>query len=157
MSISLSSSVVMVLAAALCALVGVLAILRGLRQRRLASGFLARAVETSAELTELHPKDIGLGAEPETLYFAVVRFALPDGEMAEAECLTGTSSAPGRRGDQVSVRYDPRHPERVSLAETDDPQAGVGGSSLAVGRGLLLLALTIGAARLLLELVVRTS
>lgn len=139
-----------------CAVLGGWALLVGVRRRRVATAFLDRARETEAELVELRAKDLSLRAEPETVYFAVVRFVLPDGEVVEAECVNGSTAAPGVVGDRVAVRYDPEESHRVSFVSGEDEAEGAGSTAFVVGRGLLALAVALPVAWAVLEIVLRT-
>lgn len=156
MSLDPAVSYLLLGSAVACAVLGAWALLAGLRRRRVATSFLDRACETDAELVELRAKDLSLRAEPVTVYFAVVRFVLPDGEVVEAETVNGSTTAPGVAGDRVAVRYDPEEPHRVSLVSGEDEAEGAGSTAFVVGRGLLALAVALPVAWAVLEIVVRT-
>ena len=90
---------------------------RGRLARRADAGFLGRSVATTAEVTDLHLIDNNSwDGERETAWYPVVRFALPDGRVVEAQTVYGADPAPTRPGRTEPVRYDPRDPTRVMLA-----------------------------------------
>ncbi len=134
-----------------------LLLLRGLRQRRIAASFRARAVETSAEVTALEAKDVSLVSNSETLYFPVVAFTAADGSEVRVECLTGMVAPPPRVGEQVTVLYDPAHPRRVELAADAQGPVSAALTSFLLARVLLVLALAMPLAWLVLVLVVWSS
>ena len=131
--------------------------LRGLRQRRLAVGFLDRAVATTAEVLEVNAKDIALGGEPDTRYYPRVRFAAADGRTVEAESMTDSALPPPHVGETVDVLYDPDRPERVDLVRRANRTDGVGRTSFLMGWLVLSVALATPMAWLVLVLVVWTS
>jgi hypothetical protein len=131
--------------------------LRGLRQRRIAVGFLDRAVATSAEVVQVEAKDVAFGGEPDTRYYPRVRFALADGRTVEAESMTDSAIPPPHVGETVDVLYDPERPERVDLVRRADRIDGVGRTSFLMGWLVLSVALATPMAWLVLVLVVWTS
>lgn len=144
-----SGAVLLVVAAVLFA--------RGVRQRRIAEGFLERAVETEAEVVGIEAKDVALGSEPDTRWFLRVRFTPTGGVPVEAETLTDAPYPPPRVGDLVSVSYDPEHPRRVDLVATEHTAEGAGRTSFLLAWLTLGVALATPAAWLVLVLVVWTS
>lgn len=116
----------------------------GTRQRRRAAGLTATAVTTRAEVIDVRPHDPNLFFSGNRVWRPVVRFALPDGRVVEAETTVGSNPVPARPGDRVEVRYDPREPRRVNLAH-GPAQPGTLGLLLTVlglamtGVGLLVL------------------
>jgi hypothetical protein len=135
-------SIVMLGAAGLALVVSVLLALRGARERRLARHFEARAVAGTAEVVEARPKDVAVAGEPATIYFHLVRLALPDGSTTTAETMAGTQPPVPRVGERVAVRYDPEHPERVVLADVDHT-SGAGATALGLARVMLGLAVSL--------------
>lgn len=129
-------SVVLLGAAGLALVFSVLLALRGVRERRLAAAFAERAVATTAEVLEARAKDVAMAGEPATIYFHLVRFALPDGEQVTAETMAGIEPPVPRVGDRVEVRYDPEHPGRVALDQAD-PLFGAGATALGLARVML--------------------
>jgi hypothetical protein len=131
--------------------------LRGLRQRRIAAGFLDRAVAATAEVVQVEAKDIAFGSEPDTRYYPRVRFVTADGRTVEAESMTDSALPPPRVGEAVDVLYDPERPERVDLVRRADRIDGVGRTSFLMGWLVLSVALATPTAWLVLVLVVWTS
>nr|WP_281386035.1 DUF3592 domain-containing protein [Nocardioides luti] len=131
--------------------------LRGLRQRRFAAGFRASAVEVLAEVLSLEAKDVSLTTNPETLYFPVVSFTTAEGRAVTAECLTGVPAPPPPVGQQVAVRYDPQHPERVEVLDDAEGPVSAALTSFLLARVLLGLAVAMPLAWLVLVFVVWTS
>jgi flagellar biogenesis protein FliO len=132
--------------------------LKGFAQRRAAEEFRGRAVETSATVVSVEAKDVSLRAEPDTRYFAVVRF-VPDGaeEPIEATTLTALPFPPPRVDEEVLVAYDPQRPGRVDVAATEATASGAGRTWFLMGSLVLLVALGVAAAWLVLVFVVWTS
>ncbi|GAB3770718.1 hypothetical protein FB382_000564 [Nocardioides ginsengisegetis] len=145
------------LAAAVVALVlGLGFVVRGFLQRRAATAFADRAVATTAVVTAVHPKDVAVAGEPLTIYFTEVRFTV-DGQEIETDTITGIEPPTPRVDDEVTVRYDPRRPRRVELADVEGEAHGAGLTSFAIARVLLALALLLPAAWGVLTLVVFTG
>jgi hypothetical protein len=131
--------------------------LRGLRQRRIAAGFLDRAVAATAEVVQVEAKDIAFGSEPDTRYYPRVRFVTADGRTVEAESMTDSALPPPRVGQAVDVLYDPERPERVDLVRRANRIDGVGRTSFLMGWLVLSVALATPTAWLVLVRVVWTS
>lgn len=140
---------------ALVVLAGLL-FLRGVRQRRVAVGFLDRGVAATAEVVEVEAKDVALAGEPDTRYYPRVRFAV-DGREVEAESMTDSALPPPHVGDTVDVVYDPERPERVDLVRRANRLDGVGRTSFLMGWLVLAVALATPTAWLVLVLVVWTA
>lgn len=97
------------------------------RRRSAAREFLAGALPAPAEVTDLRLRQPRYNREHDDGFWVpVVRFALPDGRVVEAETMTGTNPAPARVGDRVEVRYDPSDPRRVNLAAGPAQPGAVG-------------------------------
>ncbi|MGZ4448825.1 MAG: DUF3592 domain-containing protein [Nocardioides sp.] len=143
----------MLAAAVVALLLGLGFLLRGVRQRRAAATFAQHAVETTAVVTALHPKDVAVAGEPVTVYFPEVRFTV-DGEEVVADTLTGIQPPTPRVDDEVPVRYDPQRPRRVELAEAPGDAASAGLTSFAVARVLIGLAVLLPVAWGVLALIV---
>ncbi len=65
---------------------------------------------------------VGGSAGPGTgsfYYLPTVRFRTGDGQEIEAESRLGSNPPPGRPGDVVALRFDPRRPERFRLDRVD--------------------------------------
>lgn len=144
--------------AALICLLGVVLLLKGRSVRRTAAAFLDRAVPVTATVVELQAKDLGLGSEPDTRYFARVSY-LPQGASGpiEAVTLTDLPAPPPRVGEQIEVAYDPQRPDRVDVAATERSAEGAGRTWFVLGSLALLVALGVAAAWLVLVFVVWTS
>ncbi|HEU5038036.1 MAG TPA: DUF3592 domain-containing protein [Nocardioides sp.] len=147
----LGSAVVVLLVAA-----GLL--LKGRAVRRTAEEFRDRAVTTTATVVGLDAKDLSLGTEPDTRYFARVRF-LPAGasEPVEALTLTDVPPPPPRVGEDLEVAYDPEHPDRVDVVATEGQAEGAGRTWFVLAALTALVAVGIAAAWLVLVFVVWTA
>jgi hypothetical protein len=150
-------SILLLGAGLLLAVVAVVLFLRGLRQQRIAAGFLDRAVATTAEVVGIEAKDVALGGEPDTRYFPRVRFGLEGGRTVEAESLTDSALPPPRVGDTIEVLYDPQRPERVDVVRRAHRTDGAGRTSFLLGWLVLSVALATPTAWLVLVFVVWTS
>lgn len=129
---------------------------RGRRQRIAASAFTATAATTTADVTDLRLRHQRYNRQHDDGFWVpVVRFALPDGRVVEAETMTGSMPAPARVGERVEVRYHPDDPGRVNLARglaqpgnlgclTTVLAAGLVGVGLLVVAGWFLLTQVIG-------------
>ena len=101
----------------LAALTGAFFLWRGRLVRRADAGFVGRSVVTTAEVTDLRLLDNNQwDGERQRAWYPVVRFALPDGQVVEAQTVYGADPAPTRPGRTEPVRYDPEDPTRVVLA-----------------------------------------
>lgn len=145
---------VMLGAAGAALVVSILLALRGLRERRLAAEFGGRAVTTTGEVLEARPKDVALAGEPVTIYFHEVRYEVPERGTLTAETMAGTEPPIPRVGEQVELRYDPRHPERVVLDGVDHV-LGAGATALGLARVMLGLAVSLPVAWALIVLIAR--
>lgn len=144
--------IVMLGTAGAALVVSVLLALRGARERRLAADFEDRAVATTGEVLEAHPKDVAVAGEPVTIYFHEVRYEVPDRGTVTAETMAGTEPPIPRVGERVEVRYDPRNPARVVLDGTDHT-LGAGATALALSRVMLGLAVSLPVAWALIVLI----
>jgi hypothetical protein len=149
-------------AAVVLGLLALVVALRGVRQRRLAEHFGRHSVAGTAEVTAITAKDISAAGDPVSLYFPTVRFsptadagAAGSGQV-EVECFAGTPAPPPQVGDEVAIRYDPQHPERVVLDGTDHA-VGAGRTAFLLAKGLLVLAVGLPLAWGVLVLVVWSS
>ena len=133
-------------------------LLKGRSVRRAAASFRGRAVTVTATVTGLEAKDLSFGAEPDTRYFARVRF-VPDGasEPVEAQTLSDVPSPPPRVGDELEVAYDPQRPERVDVVATEESVEGAGRTWFMLAALAAVVAVGVAAAWLILVLVVWTS
>ena len=158
MKIHYVPTVLLLTSTVVIAVVGVVLLLKGRSVRRTAERFRERAVPVSATVVELQAKDLSIRAEPDTRYFALVRY-LPDGadEPVEAVTLTDLPSPPPRVGEQIDVAYDPEHPRWVDVVATERTVEGAGRTWLVLGTLVVLLALGVAAGWLVLVLVVWTS
>lgn len=132
--------------------------LKGVRVRRAAEVFRSRAVEITATVVGLEAKDISLRSDPDTRYFAMVRFTPAGaGEAIEALTLTDVPEPPPRVGDELQVAYDPEHPERVDVVATEHDVEGAGRTWNVLATLALLLALSMPVAWLILSFIVWTA
>ena len=80
--------------------------------------FLHRSVTTTAEVVGVVAVDANrMDGDFQRLWHPVVRFALADGQVVEAQAIYGSSPQPTRAGRREVVRYDPADPARVALAQ----------------------------------------
>lgn len=143
---------VMLGAAGVALVLSLLLALRGLRERRHAADFGDRAVTTTGEVLEAHPKDVALAGEPVTIYFHEVRYEVPERGTVTAETMAGTVPPIPRVGDRVELRFDPAHPERVVLDGVDHT-LGAGATALGLARVMLGLAVSLPVAWALIVLI----
>ena len=101
---SLALSVVMLGAAVLALLAGVVLAVRGLHQRREAAGFGDRSEPTTAEVLESLPKDVAMAGEPVTIYYQQLRYRAGERDV-EAQTMTGVEPPVPHVGERVEVRY----------------------------------------------------
>lgn len=144
--------VLMLGAAGVALVLSLLLAARGVRERRVAADFGDRAVATTGEVLEAHPKDVAVAGEPVTLYFHEVRYDVPDRGAVTAETMAGLVPPIPRVGDRVGLRYDPRHPERVVLDGVDHT-LGAGATALGLARVMLGLAVSLPVAWALIVLI----
>lgn len=158
MKIHYVPTVLLLSSTVLIAVVGLVLLLKGRAVRRSATSFLDRAVTVTGTVVELQAKDLSLRAEPDTRYFALVRY-LPEGhdEPVEAVTLTQVPDPPPRVGAEIEVAYDPQRPGRVDVVATERGVDGAGRTWLLLGRLVLLLALCVAAGWVFLVFIVWTS
>lgn len=75
------------------------------------------------------------GTDPGGTYSPVLRFRTAEGQDMETESDVGTSPAPAREGDQVTVIYDPQKPTLARIDSMSGRGTAIGG--LLVAGGLL--------------------
>ena len=132
-------------------------LLKGRAVRRTARSFRSRAVTVTATVVGLEAKDLSLGSEPDTRYFARVSF-VPEGtaEPVEAQTLTDVPAPPPGVGEKIEVAYDPERPSRVDVAATQDAAEGAGRTWFLLSALTALVAGGVAAAWLVLVIVVWT-
>ena len=157
MTIHVVPSILLLGTGLVLALVAAGCFLRGLRQRRIAAGFLDRAVPTTAEVVQVEAKDVSFGGEPDTRYYPRVRYVAADGRTVEAESMTDSALPPPHVGQTVDVLYDPERPERVDLVRRSNRIDGAGRTSFLMGWLVLSVALATPMAWLVLVLIVWTN
>lgn len=86
----------------------------GFRIRRTAREFWAVARRAPGVVTDLRYRSAGRDASGGT-WFPVLRFVTADGRQIDTEAMYGRSPAPARRGDEVTVLYDPDDPTQATL------------------------------------------
>ncbi|MGY4720630.1 DUF3592 domain-containing protein [Naumannella cuiyingiana] len=122
------------------AVVGAAFVLMGWSAMRRARALRRDGVRASGQVVALdvdHDWSMDRGA---SVSYPVVEFALRDGRIHRARSDVGSSPAPAREGDQVTVYYDPADPDRFTL---DGPGNAIGPLLAAVG-ALVLLGAAIG-------------
>ena len=78
------------------------------------SRFRRRATRTSGTIVA-HEPAVSRSSEGGIMYYSVVEFAMPGGEVIRARTRTASNPAAGRVGSTATVFYDPRDPYRVAL------------------------------------------
>lgn len=86
----------------------------GIRILRSARRFEAVAVRSHGTVTDLRFRSVGRQVGGGTWY-PVLRFDTADGRHIETEGLYGRSPPPAKRGDEVTVLYDPADPTKAAL------------------------------------------
>lgn len=94
--------------------VGVVLAATGSRTLRAARRFQAVAVRSHGVVTDLHYRSVGRDISSGT-WFPFLRFKTADGRQIDTEAMYGRRPAPARRGDEVTVLYDPADPTRAAL------------------------------------------
>ena len=127
--------------------VGVILASTGFRTLGAARRFRAVAVRSPGVVTDVNYRSVGRNVSSGT-WFPVLRFEAEDGRQIETEAMYGRRPAPARRGDEVTVLYDPEDPTRAAL---EGKQGGefVGVMLLVLGVLFATLGLTIGGIALL--------
>ena len=128
-------------------LVGVVLAGTGFRTLRTARRFRAVAVRSPGVVTDLNYRSVGRNISSGT-WFPVLRFEAADGRQIETQAMYGRRPAAARRGDQVTVLYDPEDPTRAAL-EGKHGGGFVGAVLLVLGILFATLGLTIGGVALL--------
>ncbi len=85
----------------------------GLRTLRTARRFRAVALRAPGVVTDLRYRSPRASASG--TWFPVLRFLTDDGRHIETEAMYGRWPAPARRGDHVTVLFDPAQPTRAAL------------------------------------------
>lgn len=116
----------------------------GVRTRRSWKRFMLSAVTTQAQVLDLRYRSSRSNTSGRSGYYVpLLRFALPDDRIVEAQTSYGTNPPPAQPGDVVPVRYDPANPTRVELA-TGLGQGGTISTFFVIfGVGFLVLGLAI--------------
>lgn len=125
--------------------VGLVFVFPGVRTIRSSGRFLSRALRAPGVVTDLRYEIVAQGTHSGGLWFPVLRFSTADGRTVDTTAMYGRVPAPARRGDAVSVLYDPDDPTRAAI---DGPIGGgglIGSIFLALGLTFTLLGLGIGA------------
>jgi len=132
--------------ALLCTGVGLLFVFLGIRTLRSSRRFRSRALRAPGVVTDVRYEVVGTDADS-GMWFPVLRFATADGRTVDTTAMYGRSPAPARRGDVVSVLYDPTDPTRAAI----DGPIGGGGliGSIFLGLGLIFALLGLGAGAVL--------
>ena len=104
----------LILVPVLFTLVGVVLASTGVRTLRAARRFQAVALRAPGVVTDLRYRSVGRNIGSGT-WFPVLRFDTADGRQIDTEAMYGRRPAPVRRGDEVTVLYDPADPTRAAL------------------------------------------
>jgi len=118
--------------------------------------FVRRSRTATAEVVDVVTVDTNLvDGALQTVWHPVVRFALPDGQVVEAQAMYGTDPAPTRPGRREVVRYDPADPTRVALAQGMSSPGRLGPLLVILGAAVLGVGLMTLMLWVLLALVLR--
>ncbi|MGC1206322.1 MAG: DUF3592 domain-containing protein [Ornithinimicrobium sp.] len=104
------------LVGAILALAGATFAFTGRTLRQSSKQFLATSVTTQAQVLDLRYRQTPSHSASRGTYHPLLRYTLPDGRIVEAEASYGSSPAPATQGQVVPVRYDPKNPTTVQLA-----------------------------------------
>lgn len=135
-----SGSVVPTLLPLAFAAFGLVFVAVGARTVVTARRFLRTAHRVPGLVTELQYRSGDSGG----LWYPVLRFTTEDGRQVDTTAMYGTSPAPARAGERVTVLYDPARPTRAALhGRVGGTLLGgvfvvLGGVFAAVGLGILL-------------------
>lgn len=102
--------------AVLFTVVGATSVVGGRGTQRRERAFRAVAVQVPGMVTGLRFHRFGpAGDGPDGAWFPVLRFTTLDGRYVDTESMYGRSPPSARRGDQVTVVYDPADPTRATI------------------------------------------
>lgn len=138
---------------AIFGLVGSLFVVIGLRSRAALRRFRRTAARAPGVVLDL-VLELGGGRQNGSwLYFPIVRYSLPDGRAVDFKSPQGSAPAAVRKGQQVTVLYDPANPANARLEGI--LSGGCLYGFLAVfGVAFVLLAIAIAAGSLLVDRVI---
>ena len=131
---------------------GIFFALLGFRPRRADDAFIQSARRAPGVLTDLRWRshDYGPPGDMTRMAYPVVRFTTADGKVVEVETTQARSPAPGRKGQAVTVLYDPADPTRVMIEDFLGQGRMMHGCIGFVGIALTLFGIGMGALLLLL-------
>ena len=104
----------LVIVPVLFTVVGLIFATMGFRTLRTDRDFQAVALRAPGTVTDLRFRSVGRRRASGT-WFPVVRFDTADGRRIDTEAMYGRRPAPARRGEEVTVLYDPADPTRAAL------------------------------------------
>lgn len=96
-------------------LVGSLFVVIGLRSGAALRRFRRTARHAPGVVLDLVLELSGGRQNPSWLYFPIVRYSLPDGRVVDFKSPQGSAPAAVRKGQQVTVLYDPMEPTNARL------------------------------------------
>jgi hypothetical protein len=108
-------SLVVIVVPVIFAIVGALFVVLGLRSAAGLRRFRRTAARASGVVLDLALDWAGSRGSRSRLYFPVVRYWLPDGRLVDFRSPQGSSPPAVRRGQQVTVLYDPADPTNARL------------------------------------------
>lgn len=128
---------------ALFIVVGITFVFAGFHTVRTSRAFRAVALRAPGIVTDLRYRIFGPAGDGQSgIWFPVLRFETADGRHIDTEAMYGRSPPPARKGDSVTVLYDPADPTRAAL---DQPGVGAFGVLFSVlGVLLAVVGLVIG-------------
>lgn len=97
------------------ALVGSVFVVLGLRSASALRRFRRTARSAPGVVLDLVLGLIGTSGDPSYVYFPIVRYSLPDGRVVDFRSPQGSAPAAVRKGQQVTVLYDPADPSNARL------------------------------------------
>lgn len=98
------------------ALIGAAMLLFGWQWRTHTQEYVAASVHTSGTVIEVVSQTRTRGGEHRPLFYPVVEFKTPAGEVVRFQDRTGSNPPAHRVGETVEVLYDPARPEAATIA-----------------------------------------
>lgn len=120
---------------------GLLFVFLGRRGIRAARQFRSVAQRAPGVVTDLRFQSVDGSADG--AWYPVLRFATADGRHVDTTAMYGRIPAPARRGDAVTVLYDPADPTRATLEGSAGTGTFLGALFTGLGLTFALLGLTI--------------
>lgn len=132
------------------ALVGSLFVVFGLRSTNALRRFRRTAERAPGVVLDLVLDAAGPRGDRSWIYFPIVRYSLPDGRVVDFRSPQGSVPAAVRKGQQVTVLYDPANPKNARL-EGVLSGGCLYGIFVVLGVAFILLAVAIAVVALLVD------